>query len=43
MRSIFAKVVLWSLGTFALSLVAYWGISRALERRGPREGDPMRG
>ncbi len=41
MRSIFAKVVLWSLGTFVLSLVAYWLISRALDRRGPREGDPM--
>jgi signal transduction histidine kinase len=43
MRSIFAKVLLWSLGTFALSLVAYWAISRALERRGPPRGDPFLG
>ncbi len=38
MRSIFAKVVVWSLGTFAVSLVAFWGISRALDRRGPGPG-----
>ena len=43
MRSIFARVVLWSLGTFALSLVAYWALTRTLERRGPGEGDPIRG
>jgi two-component system sensor histidine kinase CpxA len=44
MRSIFAKVVLWSLGTFALSLVAYWLIWRALERHdGPHKGDPFHG
>jgi signal transduction histidine kinase len=41
MRTIFAKVLLWSLGTFALSLVAYWAISRTLERRGPPGGDPL--
>src|SRR5947209_3560590 len=42
MRSIFAKVLVWSLGTFALSLVAYWAIARALDRKGPPEGDPFR-
>ncbi len=41
MRSIFFKVLLWSLGTFALSLVAYWGIWRALDRGGPPQGDPF--
>jgi two-component system sensor histidine kinase CpxA len=41
LRSIFSKVLFWSLGTFALSLVAYWGIWRALERRGPPKGDPF--
>ncbi len=41
MRTIFAKVLLWSLGTFALSLVAYWAISRTLERRGPPGGNPI--
>jgi signal transduction histidine kinase len=41
MRSIFAKVVLWALGTFALSLVAYWAIWLALMPRGPRPGDPF--
>ena len=41
MRTIFAKVLLWSLGTFALSLVAFWAISRTLERRGPPGGDPF--
>ena len=41
MRTIFAKVLLWSLGTFALSLVAYWAISRTLERRGPPGGHPF--
>jgi signal transduction histidine kinase len=41
MRSIFAKVMLWSLGTFALSLVAFWAISRTLERPGPPKGDPF--
>jgi signal transduction histidine kinase len=40
-RSIFSKVMLWSLGTFVLSLVAYWAISRTLERRGPPKGDPF--
>jgi two-component system sensor histidine kinase CpxA len=42
MRSIFAKVLVWSLATFALSLVAYWALARVLERRGPGEGDPFR-
>ena len=41
MRSILSKVVIGALGTFILSLVAYWGISRTLERRGPRDGDPF--
>jgi two-component system sensor histidine kinase CpxA len=42
MRTIFAKVLLWSLGTFALSLVAYWAIWQVLERRErPRDGDPF--
>lgn len=41
MRSIFAKVLLWSLGTVALALLALWGISRAVDRRGPPEGDPF--
>jgi signal transduction histidine kinase len=40
-RSIFSKVMLWSLGTFVLSLIAYWAISRTLERRGPPKGDPF--
>lgn len=42
MGSIFAKVLVWSLGTFVLSLVAYWGISLSLLRHGPGERDPMR-
>ena len=41
MRSILAKILLWSLVTFGLSLVAYRSISRALERRGPLENDPF--
>jgi two-component system sensor histidine kinase CpxA len=41
MRSIFAKILLWSLGTFALSLVAYWAIWKTMDRRGPGEGDPF--
>ena len=41
MRSIFSKVMLWCLGTFALSLVAFWAISRTLDRRGPPRGDPF--
>jgi two-component system sensor histidine kinase CpxA len=41
MRSIFAKVVLWALGTFALSLVAYWAIRTAIMSRGPVPGDPI--
>jgi two-component system sensor histidine kinase CpxA len=40
-RSIFAKVLFWSLGTFAASLVAYGAIHRGLQRRGPREADPF--
>ena len=42
MRSIFSKVLIWSLGTFALSMVAYWAIARAFDRRGLPEGDPFR-
>jgi signal transduction histidine kinase len=42
LRSIFAKVVLWSVGTFALALVAFWAISRTLDRHGPGDGDPFR-
>src|SRR3954451_19829493 len=41
MRSIFAKVLLWSLGTFVLSMVAYWAIWRALWQRGPGDADPF--
>ena len=41
MRSIFAKVVLWTLGTFVLSLVAYWGIRTVLMSKGPVAGDPI--
>jgi two-component system sensor histidine kinase CpxA len=41
MRSIFAQILAWSLGTFALSLVAYWAIWQALDRRGPRDDDPF--
>jgi two-component system sensor histidine kinase CpxA len=42
-RTILAKVLVWSLGTFVLSLVAFWAISRTLERRGPPRGDPFSG
>ena len=41
MHSIFVKVLIWSLGTIGLSLVAYWAISRNLERRGPGDRDPF--
>jgi two-component system sensor histidine kinase CpxA len=41
MQSIRAKILLWSLVTFCLSLIAYRGISHAFERRGPRENDPF--
>jgi two-component system sensor histidine kinase CpxA len=41
MRSIRGKILLWSLVTFVLSLVAYRGISHVFERRGPRENDPF--
>src|SRR5579864_183448 len=41
MRTILAKILLWSLGTFALSLVAYWLIERALQRHGPPKNDPF--
>jgi two-component system sensor histidine kinase CpxA len=41
MRSIFAQILAWSLGTFALSLVAYGAIWHALDRRGPRDDDPF--
>lgn len=43
MRTILAKILVWSLGTFALSLVAYWLIERTLERHGPPGGDPFWG
>lgn len=43
MRTILAKVLVWSLGTFALSLVVYGAIWWALERRGPPQGDPFWG
>lgn len=42
MRSIFAKILLWSLGTLVLSMVAYWAIAEALDRRGHHVGDPFR-
>jgi signal transduction histidine kinase len=42
LRSIFAKIVLWSLGTFALALVGFWVISHTIDRHGPGEGDPFR-
>ncbi len=41
MRSIFARVFLWSLVTVALSFVAYRVLSHAMERHGPDEGDPF--
>jgi two-component system sensor histidine kinase CpxA len=41
MRSILAKVLLWSLGTFALSLVAYWAIEWAVKSHAPPKGDPF--
>jgi two-component system sensor histidine kinase CpxA len=41
MRSIFAKILIWSLGTCALAPVAYWAIERRLERHGPSEADPF--
>ena len=41
MRSIFSKVMFWCVGTFALSLVAFWAISQTLDRRGPPKGDPF--
>ncbi len=40
MRSIFAKILVWSLGTFVLSLIAFWAISRMIDRR-MRVGDPF--
>jgi two-component system sensor histidine kinase CpxA len=39
MRSIFAKILIWSLGTFALSLIAFWAISRAIDWLVPRDHD----
>jgi signal transduction histidine kinase len=39
MRSISAKILLWSLGIIALSGVGFWAISHALERRLPRPRD----
>lgn len=43
MRSILAKVVLWSLGTFFLSLVAFWAVERMLAPHGPPQADPFWG
>src|SRR5262245_27376144 len=39
MRSISAKILLWSLGIFALSLVGFWAISELLDRRVPGPQD----
>jgi signal transduction histidine kinase len=39
MRSISTKILLWSLGIFALSLMGFWAISQALERRAPGPRD----
>jgi signal transduction histidine kinase len=39
MRSIFAKILLWALGTTALSLVGFAATSRLLERLQPRRVD----
>jgi two-component system sensor histidine kinase CpxA len=41
MRSIFARVLLWSFGTLALSLVVYETIERALKHQGPPRDDPF--
>ncbi len=41
MRSILAKILLWSLVTCGLSLVAYRAISRTMEWRGPHDDDPF--
>jgi signal transduction histidine kinase len=35
MRSIFAKILVWSLATFAFSLIAFWATSWSLSHRGP--------
>jgi two-component system sensor histidine kinase CpxA len=40
-RSIFAKILVWSLATFALALASFWAIARATDRRGPPAGDPF--
>jgi signal transduction histidine kinase len=42
MRSIFAKILLWSFGTLAFSLVAFVVISRFLSDRAFRRSDPVR-
>lgn len=41
MKSIFARIILWSLATFALSMLAYWLIKRNVEHRGPSPFDPF--
>ena len=41
MRTILGKILLWSLVTFALSLLAYGAIWRALETHGPKKSDPF--
>jgi signal transduction histidine kinase len=42
MRSIFAKILLWSFGTLVVSLIAFVGISRFLSDRAFRRGEPLR-
>ena len=39
MRSIFAKILLWSLALFALAILALWGISRVVDRH--RQGHDL--
>src|SRR5438034_6532295 len=39
MRSILAKILLWSLGMFALSLIGFWALSWSLETRAPGTRD----
>ena len=42
MRSIFAKILLWSFGTLVVSLIAFVAISRFLSDRAYRRGEPLR-
>jgi hypothetical protein len=41
MKSIFAKILLWSFGTLVVSLLAFVGISQYLSDRAVREGRPL--